>query len=134
MATKKAEVKESKKANKRPVSSFKDVQIAYLMGGVDAVNDLLKGNKASKSTIRRALRDLQSSGKDVDAFERWVIENVGALGRGRSAPSSGEVRTYKAQQVKAGGPFLRLPLDVLGIQKGGVIRVRFDADQIVVTK
>jgi hypothetical protein len=94
----------------------------------------MKGGRASKATIRRALRELEASGRNVEPLERWVTEHLGGSGRGRSAPSPGETRSYKAQQVKTGGPFLRLPLDVLGVKKAGVIRVRFERDQIIVAK
>lgn len=114
--------------------SFKDVQIAYLMDGVPAVERLFESDQVSRSTLRKALQELQKSGREARDLEQWVIAHIGAPGRGRSAPSAGEVRTYKAQQVKSGGPFLRLPLDVLGVRKGSVVRVRFDHDQIVVSR
>ena len=122
----------AKKRERRSAVSFKDVQIAYLMNGVSAIEGLIKGGRASKATVRRALRELGTSGRNVEPLERWVSDNLGGSGRGRSAPSPGETRAYKAQQVKTGGPFLRLPLDVLGVKKAGTIRVRFERDQIVV--
>lgn len=119
---------------RRNAVSFKDVQIVYLMDGVAAVEQLLKSGQASRSTVRRALSELKASGKNVTELERWVAVNVGSSGRGRSTPSPGESRSYKAQQVKAGGPFLRLPLDVLGVEKGGVVRVHFGNGEIVVSR
>jgi hypothetical protein len=119
---------------RRNTVSFKDVQISYLMDGVRGVQRLVTDGQASKSTVRRALVDLKAGGRDVKELEAWVANHIGAPGRGRSAPVIGETRAYKAQQVKTGGPFLRLPLDVLGVEKGGVVRVRFDDDQIVVER
>lgn len=123
-----------KKALDRNLVSFKDVQIAYLMEGVDGVEKLMHAGQVSKPTIRRALRKFHETGTAPAEFERWVAERVGPIGRGRSAPSIGETRSYKVQQIKNTGPFLRLPLDSLAINKGGVVRVRFEDNKIVVTK
>lgn len=120
--------------SRRTTVSFKDVQIAYLMDGVTGVERLVAGGTASKSTVRRALVDLKEGGRDVQELEAWVANHIGAPGRGRSAPVIGETRAYKAQQVKTGGPFLRLPLDVLGVEKGGLVTVSFDDNKIVVAK
>ena len=117
----------------RTLVSFKDVQLVYLMNGISAVQELVDSNKASKSTVRRALKKLQETGRDVTSLERWVAEHVGPIGRGRSAPNAGEMRSYKAQQIKNSGPFLRLPLDALGAEKGSTIRVHFENDRIVVS-
>lgn len=118
---------------KGPLVSYKDVQITYLTQGVDGVAGIWKSGNASKPTIRRAVKRLQESGQDTADLERWVAENIGAVGRGRSAPKPGETRSYKAQQIKTGGPFLRLPLDSLGITKGKVVRVRFEEERIIVS-
>jgi hypothetical protein len=120
--------------NERNLVSFKDVQIAYLMEGVTGVQHLMEQGKVSKPTIRRALRKFHEQGNTPAEFERWVAEKVGPIGRGRSAPSVGETRSYKVQQIKNTGPFLRLPLDSLGIKKGGVVRVKFEDGKIVVSK
>ena len=115
-------------------ASFKDVQIQFLMDGLDGVQDLYEDGKASKATVRRALRELKASGRDTGRLERWVVERFGSTGRGRAAPIIGETRSYKAQQINTGGPFLRLPLDVLGIEKGSSVRVTFKEGQITVSK
>jgi hypothetical protein len=114
--------------------SFKDVQIQFLMDGVNGVEGLYERGLASKATVRRALRELKSSGRDTSHLERWVVERFGSTGRGRAAPIIGETRTYKAQQINTGGPFLRLPLDVLGIEKGSTVRVTFGDNAITVSK
>lgn len=122
------------KTKRRTLASFKDVQLAYLMEGVPAVAALVRDDRASPTTVRRALKMLQESGSDVAALERWVATNIGPIGRSRSAPGVGEVRSYKVQQVKGSGPFLRLPLDCLGVEKGGVIWVQFEGERIIVLK
>lgn len=123
-----------KSASKRTVVSFKDVQIAYLLDGISGVEKLVSNRKSAGAVIRRALRELKQQGRSVDALEAYVGEKFGSGGRGRSMPDVGEERKYKAQQIKTGGAFLRLPLTPLGVKKGGSVRVRFESDRIVVTK
>lgn len=123
-----------KSAQKRTVVSFKDVQIAYLLDGISGVEKLVSNRKSAGGVLRRALRELKQQGRSVDALEAYVGERYGSGGRGRSMPGVGEERKYKAQQIKSGGAFLRLPLTPLGIKKGGSVRVRFEADRIVVIK
>ena len=123
------------KKKKRTLVSYKDVQLEYLLHGVPAVEKLWKAGNVSKSTVRRAVKKLQESNEDVGKLERWVAENIGPIGRGRSAPQPGETRTYKAQQLAGGGgPFLRLPLDSLGVARGAVVRAEFTEDKIIVSK
>ncbi len=118
----------------RKVISFKDIQIAYLLDGIEGVDRLVKGRKSPAAVLKRALRELKSQGSDTSELEGYVAEKFGSTGRGRSVPQAGEERRYKAQQIKAGAPFLRLPLNTLGIKKGKQVRVRFEADRIVVTR
>ena len=123
-----------KSATKRTVVSFKDVQIAFLLDGISGVEKLLAGRKSAGTVIRRALHELEQQGRHVDALKVYVGEKFGAGGRGRSMPGVGEERKYKAQQIKTGGAFLRLPLTPLAVKKGGSVRVRFESDRIVVSK
>ena len=122
------------KNGKRKLVSYKDIQIAFLMNGVDGVKQIWDSGNASKATVRRAVKLLQGTSSDTTELERWLADTVGAVGRGRTAPKAGETRSYKAQQIKNGSPFLRLPLDSLGIEKGATVRVRFDDDRIVITR
>lgn len=123
-----------KGGQKRTVISFKDVEIAYLLDGITGVERLLAGRKSAAAVLRRALRDLKEQGRAVDALEAYIADKYGSSGRGRSVPTPGEERRYKAQQIKQGGAFLRLPLNVLGVGKGQNVRVRFERDRIVVSK
>lgn len=123
-----------KKVTSRNLVSFKDVQIAYLTEGIAGVEKLVERGEVSRPTIRRALKKLQEAGRSPAELERWVAERVGPIGRGRSAPAAGEVRSYKVQQIKNTGPFLRLPVDSLNLEKGGVVRVQFEDGRIVVTR
>ncbi len=119
---------------KRSTLSFKDVQIAYLMSGITSVEKLHKDGKASTATIRRALTHLRTGGREVATLEKWIQDNLGIGVRGRAAPQAGQERVYRAQQIKTSGPFLRLPLSALSINKGEVVTVRFEKDRIVVKK
>jgi len=119
---------------KRSTLSFKDIQIAYLMNGVNSVEKLHKDGKASTATIRRALSHLRTGGREVGGLEKWIHDNLGIGVRGRAAPQPGQERVYRAQQIKTSGPFLRLPLGALEIGKGETVTVCFEDDRIVVKK
>jgi len=117
---------------KRKLVSYKDVQIAYLTGGVAAVDKLLEEKKVAKSTIKRAYQNFVKAGREEKPLADWILKNIGALGRGRASPQVGERRRYKAQQISSGDPFLRLPLSSLDIYKGKIVDVQFEEDKIVV--
>lgn len=119
---------------KRTTLSFKDVQIAYLLNGLPQIEKLHKDGKASSATIRRALSHLRNGGREVTTLERWIQDNLGIGVRGRAAPQAGQERIYRAQQIKTSGPFLRLPLGALEVNKGESVTVRFEKDRIVVKK
>lgn len=124
----------TKSAAARRALSYKDLQIIYLTDGVSAIERLLKEGRASKTAVRRALDAFQDQGAQAAALEDYVKTHVGQGRRGRSAPLVGQERVYKAQKLNTGSTFLRLPLEALGVQKGGVVKVRFERDRIVVTK
>ena len=117
---------------KRTLISFKDIQIAYLIEGIEGVERLIRGRKNIASLLRRAVKELKAAGKKTDTLDKYIAENHGPGTRGRAVPISGQERLYKAQKIHAGGPFLRLPLAPLGTDKGGYVRVRFERDQIIV--
>lgn len=121
-----------KMQKKRTLVSFKDIQIAFLIEGIEGVERLTKGRKNVGQLLRRAVRELKAAGKKTEALDRFISENHGPGTRGRAVPASGQERIYKAQRIHAGGPFLRLPLAPLGTGKGGSVKVRFERDQIVV--
>jgi len=120
--------------SKRTLVSFKDIQIAYLIDGVPGVEKLVSGRRNVSPLLRRALKELIKAGKKTDSLEKFISEEYGPGTRGRSVPTSGQERLYKAQKLPAGGPFLRLPLAPLGTDKGGYLRVKFERDRIIVQK
>ncbi len=123
-----------KSSNKRSIVSFKDLQIAYLLDGIGGVEKLVAGRKNAGSILKRALKEMVAQGRNVDTLQAYLNERFGTLGRGRAMPNVGEERKYKAQQIGAGGAFLRLPLTPIGVKKGGVVKVRFEADRVIVTR
>lgn len=114
--------------------SYKDIQIAFLSDGVSAVEKLLKDGRASRGAVRKALDALRQQGAAAATLDDFVKTHIGQGRRGRSAPLVGTDRTYRAQKLNTGSPFLRLPLEALGVKKGGLVTVRFERDRIVVTK
>ena len=118
--------------NKRTLISFKDIQIAYLIEGIEGVERLITGRKNIASILRRAVKELKAAGKKTEALDKFIAEKHGPGTRGRSVPITGQERVYKAQKIHASGPFLRLPLAPLGTSKGGCLRVRFEKNQIIV--
>lgn len=52
--------------------------------------------------------------------------------RGRPAAKVGDVRPYKVQQVNDADPFIRLPVSLLGLQKGQTASVTFEDGRITV--
>jgi len=78
----------------------------------DAAVDLLAG----QPQVREALEALRSD----------LFGEGGSGERGRPAAKVGESRGYKVQQVGDSDPFIRLPVSLLGLSKGGTATVLFD--------
>lgn len=124
----------TKTRKKRSTFSFKDVEILYLVEGLNPIINLHKEKKVSPATIRRAVTALRSVGKSGSSLENWVSENLRVGNRGRAAPKIGQERVYRAQQINESGPFLRLPLGAIKANKGEPLAVSFENDCIVVKK
>ena len=125
-------MKTSKRGRKN--ISFKDLQIAYLKEGLGSITKLYQEGKASKIAIQKAFAGLKETGTEVVSLEQWVLETFQAKARGRAVPAPGSERIYKAQKIRTSGSFLRLPLDVLHIEKSQLISVIFEKDKIIVQK
>ena len=78
----------------------------------DAAVDLLAG----QPQVREALEALRSD----------LFGEGGSGERGRPAAKLGDSRGYKVQQVGESDPFIRLPVSLLGLAKGGTATVTFD--------
>jgi len=112
--------------------SFKDVTIEFYSGGVEGVKAYALKHDIARTTLEKAAESLEvDRGADVRELNALIVElhgEKGEGGRGRSAPVLGETRDYKVQQVKDGGPFGRIPMDTLGLEKGGACSTQFLED------
>ena len=120
----------------RTLISFKDVTIAYLTRGLEgAIAEHQRG--ASEDTLIRALNELQGNSQECSDFASYVHEATGGIesetrgSRGRAAPQVGESRTYLAQQVGEADPFIRVPVSLMGVDKGGEVVTTFNEDGTV---
>jgi hypothetical protein len=116
--------------------SNKDLQVAFLVNGIEGVQAMTADNVPAKATLQAAIDSLENLGQEVAPLVAFMdtLHPAGDGSRGRSAPEVGDTRTYKAQVVKDGEAFLRLPLSTLGALKGENITVAFADGQIVVTR
>jgi hypothetical protein len=111
--------------------------VAFLMltEGLDAVRDLHKSAGIAKPTFDNAV-DLLAGREEAASLAdlRDELHPAGTGERGRPAAKVGDSRTYSAQQVNDGAVFIRLPVDLLGVGKGGDVKVSFADGRIVVTR
>lgn len=125
-----------KEAAPKEKVSYKDVMILLLSEGLSAVEAAFNDGTFSSHNIRVAVDHLAvrmpRQAEDLSKFLDRVAPT--RPHRGRIAPQTGDERDYKAQQVNDTDPYLRLPLSTLGVKKGDVVRVRFEADRLVVIK
>lgn len=119
-------------ANKK--TSWKDVVVELKsVGGLANVAKL----GASRAVLREAMRQLEARGEDYSDLEAWCRQThgFGLNNRNSRLPRAGDERTYKAQGYPANeSAFGKVPLDTLGIRKGGRFKVSFAEDQIILTR
>jgi len=115
----------------------KDLEIAFLIGQLDGVNDLVKqaGKVPGKKVFNQALTSLDSKGLETAELAEFITELFPASGKGRGKqqPVNGETRFYSVQKVKNSAPFIRLPLSIMGVERGQEVAVTFNGNKIVVT-
>lgn len=119
---------------KRDYTTYKDVQLAYLLHGAQGLDSLRESKRVPKVIFKRAYYMFKREDRKVDLapFEDWFLRELGSFGRGRASPVKGQNRRYRAQQVKRGDPFIRLPVASLDVWKGRLVDVQFEEDRIVV--
>jgi hypothetical protein len=78
---------------------------------------------ASQPTAQAALLEIRA--------DLYGDDEPGA--RGRPAAKIGDSRSYKVQKVGEMEPFVRLPVSLLGLEKGQTATVTFQDGRIVVT-
>jgi len=114
----------------------KDLEIAFLIGSVDGVNDLVDmDKKPGKKVFTQAITALDSKGLETGQLAEYVsnLFPSSGKGRGKQQPIDGEKRTYSVQVVKNSAPFIRLPLSILGAVRGEEVTVTFGAKTIKVS-
>jgi hypothetical protein len=107
------------------------VAFLALTEGADAVASLhaKPGCEIAPATFDAALELLAGRPEAREALEGLRSDLFGEGGsgeRGRPAAKIGESRGYKVQQVGDSDPFIRLPVSLLGLAKGGTATVMFD--------
>ena len=107
------------------------VAFVALTEGVDAVLAMhaKPGHEIAPATFQGALDLLAGQPETASALEALRSELFGEGGtgeRGRPAAKIGESRTYRVQEVNDSGAFIRLPVGLLGLAKGGTATVTFD--------
>lgn len=136
---------------KRKNVTFKDLFMAFMINeSVEEISRLHDESNITRETHRKAIKQIKEANKDTTAYEAWLSEvfpgEVGGDSRGKTPPQAGESRVYKVQrvakkkkdesgqlvQVGMSGPFIRLPLDSLSLDRGDKIRVSFDNGVITV--
>lgn len=113
------------------------VVFAMIENGVAAVTRLHAKEEIAKATAEKAVGQLMTLKRAEDAagLASWVAETFpqGTGERGRPAPREGEVREYSVQAVNTGDAFIRLPVSMIGAEKGAKVRVSFSKDRLIVT-
>lgn len=124
------------KKNQKEKVSYKDVMILLLAEGLSAVEASFKDGTFSRHNLQAAVEHLAvCMPRQSEDLAKFLAQAAPVRPhRGRVAPQTGDERDYKAQQVNDTDPYLRLPLSTLGAKKGDIVRVRFEADRLVVTR
>lgn len=114
----------------------KDIVVAYLLRGAEGLECWDLAQKAH--LLRKAVAYCRLEGSDDVAQELVQYANERGIvlwsGRGKAGPpTAGQVRSYKAQQIGRGDPFIRLPVSALNVVKGQAVTVRFGAGVVEVS-
>ena len=119
--------------------SYQTVAMAFLTGGVSSAQKMLLSEGVSdphKMCMKAAVQIESMGGEagELNALAR-TFETAGTgEGRGRSRLQVGDVREYKAQQIKDSDLFIRLPVSLLAGEKGDRISVKVEEGRLVVTR
>ena len=120
-------------SDRKKATSFKDAQIIYLTGGWAAFALAINKGDLSRICIRKTHAALKAVNRSCVQLDTYVETKLGGGGRGRRQPTTGSIRPYRAQ-AQDGVTFLRLPLAPLGLAKGEIADVAFEADRIVIQR
>jgi hypothetical protein len=113
-----------------------DVAMLMLVGGgVEAVTRLHETAGIVAGTFDKAVELLAASPENADALADLrdsLFASEGSGARGRPAVTIGQTRSYRVQEVGETGAFIRLPVGLLGLQKGQTATVSFENGKITV--
>lgn len=111
----------------------------YLAGGIEAVKKLLDEveTEPSRSTIRGAMKMLQEDEVDFSELDMFFRDRYGfGLNNrhSRTPPQVGDEKSYSITHPKQGPPYVKVPVTVFNPQRGGRVSIRFESDEIVLTR
>lgn len=119
---------------RKSIVRAQDVALAFLMGGIGAVQKLHTEKGFTAATLDNAIETMTEGGQDtaklVELRGKLFTKSTGS--RGRKAATVGDSRNYSVQEVGETGAFVRLPVGLLGLVKGDEVRVTFLDGRIVV--
>jgi len=119
---------------RKSIVRAQDVALAFLMGGIGAVQKLHTDKGFTAATLDNAIETMTEGGQDtaklVELRGKLFTKSTGS--RGRKAATVGDSRNYSVQEVGETGAFVRLPVGLLGLVKGDEVRVTFLDGRIVV--
>lgn len=116
-------------------TSYMEVVVKLYQNGIEDIKSDFEGGETSKNSLKNALAYLEKQSTRPDTFGEFkdFVESMKQEGsRGKAPAQIGETRSYKAQKLKDGSPFLRLPLDFLGTKKGELVYVTFKSDTTLI--
>lgn len=112
--------------------SYKDVALRLVSAQNLAFLDD-ENNWPSRHTLLRACIEMRRVSADALAQRLWLwIQEHMTLPRGRRPPAAGVERRYSVQRTKEGLPFVRVPVQPLGLEFGDEVMVEFENGKVVV--
>lgn len=120
--------------------NHKDIKLAFFMHKLQGVQELCEQGNPSANVVRNACADLEAEGvPGVSKLRKWVDENYPETEKGhsRTKVELGDTRSYRAQTKGKDieeDPFVRVPVELLGIAKGQKAAVTFEEDKIVIRR
>lgn len=96
---------------------------------------LLEELQLDRPAVQRLRKALKGEEKMLEVLEKYrEAQGFAAFGEGRGAgrklPEIGETHKCKVQQGKTGGPYLRVPANTLGLEKGDYAEVTFNKGSV----
>lgn len=102
------------------------VQLEFLKAGAPQIEEWYREGAISEHTVKRAHKELEETNPERAADFEVMLRRLKVITprRGPTRPVVGDERPYKVQNVD-GTPFLRVPVELLDVLKGGEVLVRF---------